>query len=343
MEKHITIWSHLLAATAALSYAWLISQTDYVTTAAQFVTPLIFILVIHTVSLALMGRLKPGFAQQVFGRSAGTAFGMVATATFFAIMVVAPQPAMAANTITQDFLIIIFCLVVLLAVVAVLAMLISIIFFLIRSIWRKIGNDLKNDSEIRFYDGASLGLVITALIIASFEGLPNYYTFDDKSRVVATGLIDADPDRVWRAMQQATSPDFPLPNILAVFPQPVSVIVDEGISVGANRQVQFQGREGTGFLSLRVVSRTDNEVVFAVIRDTSPYANWIEFQTLSYRVTPQGEQSRLQVSLGFERELSPARFFTPMMNGAARLAMDVLARDVKTRAEEIFSTEMPSI
>ena len=126
MEKHITIWSHLLAATAALSYAWLISQTDYVTTAAQFVTPLIFILVIHTVSLALMGRLKPGFAQQVFGRSADTAFGMVAT--FFAIMVVAPQPAMAANTITQNFLIIIFCLVVLLAVVAILAMLISIIF-----------------------------------------------------------------------------------------------------------------------------------------------------------------------------------------------------------------------
>jgi hypothetical protein len=186
-------------------------------------------------------------------------------------------------------------------------------------------------------------LVITALIIASFEGLPNYYTFDDKSRVVATGLIDADPDRVWRAMQQATSPDFPLPNILAVFPQPVSVIVDEGISVGANRQVQFQGREGAGFLSLRVVSRTDNEVVFAVIRDTSPYANWIEFQTLSYRVTPQGEQSRLEVSLGFKRELSPAWFFTPMMNGAARLAMDVLARDVKTRAEKIFSTEMPSI
>ena len=148
MEKHITIWSHLLAATAALSYAWLISQTDYVSTAAQFVTPLIFILAIHTVSLALMGRLKPGFAQQVFGRSAGTAFGMVAT--FCAIMVVAPQPAMAANTIIQNFRIVIFCLVVLLAVVAILAMLISIIFYLIRGIWRKIGKDPKNHSEIRF-------------------------------------------------------------------------------------------------------------------------------------------------------------------------------------------------
>jgi hypothetical protein len=134
-------------------------------------------------------------------------------------------------------------------------------------------------------------------------------------------------------MQTATSPDFPLPNILGFFPRPVEVSVDESVGLGANRVVQFKGREGAGALHLRVATRTDTTVTFDVMSDTSPYAGWITHQHLTYRITPEGSGTRIAVTLDFERRLAPNWFFGPMMRGAARLAVDVLARDVKARAE----------
>jgi hypothetical protein len=70
-----------------------------------------------------------------------------------------------------------------------------------------------------------------------------------------------------------------------------------------------------------------------VISDTSPYAQWVAFHTLTYQVTPNAQNTQLDVTLEYDRLLSPAWFFTPAIKGAAHLAMSVLARDVKLRAE----------
>lgn len=134
-------------------------------------------------------------------------------------------------------------------------------------------------------------------------------------------------------MEQATSPSFPLPAILSSFPQPVDVVIDEGTALGATRKVAFQGREGAGFLTLIVTERSDTQAVFRVISDTTPYANWIAYKSLTYTVQPENSGTRLSVSLDFDRLLAPSWFFTPMTKGASRLAMDVLARDVKSRSE----------
>lgn len=332
MGRELSTLSHFVAAISALSYAWLVSQTTYVTTATQFVTPLPIVLLIHTGYLACTSGLRVGFAQQVFGRSAITALGMVAI--FLIASLAAPLPAEASSDGMRTFLSVVFCLVVLLFVNAIAALIIVALFFLVRGLWR-IVRKADDGPETRLFDFTSLGIAIAILAASSLEGIPEYYSFDGENEVTATRFINADHQRVWTVMERATSPEFPLPNILDVFPQPVSVSVDQGTELGANRQVQFQGREGAGLLSLQVVSRTENKVVFAVVKDSSPFANWIGFQTLSYRTTSENGLTRLEVSLGFERRLAPSWFFTPMMNEAARLAMDVLARDVKTRAEEV--------
>lgn len=331
MERYAIALSHAIAAATTLSYAWLISQTSYVTTSLQFVAPFFILLMVHSCFLALSQRLTPGFAQTVFGRSAGTAFGMVIV--FLLTSMFAPKPAVAADGAFEEFLTSVFCLVVLLVVVALLALIVLAVFRFIRSLWRLINNDKDSGNQTRMFDFGSLGLATVMLGLLSLEGLPGYYSYQDENTVVATQIINSNADNVWKTMEQATSPDFPLPTILDVFPRPVAVVVDEGVALGANRQVEFRGREGTGFLSLRVVERRSDEVVFEVLSDTSPYANWIEFQTLRYRVTEVEGQTRLDVSLGFKRRLAPSWFFTPVMNGAAGFAMDVLARDVKTRAE----------
>lgn len=322
---------HVIAAVMTLSYAWFISQTPYVTTAIQFVTPFIIVLMVHTVLLAFLGKLSVGFSQIILARSAGTALGMIG---FFALAnITAPQPAMAANDVLGKFLGVLFCLVVLLLVLAILAFAILAAFRLIGALWRLIQNDKDGGNGTRLFDFASLGLVTAVLGLLSLEGLPRYYSFNDENIVVTTQMINSSAENVWQTMDQATSPDFPLPKILDIFPRPVAVVVDEGVALGANRRVEFRGREGSGFLSLKVVKRDAHEVVFEVLSDTSPYANWIEFQTLRYRVTSIGKQTRLDVSLEFKRRLAPSWFFTPTMKGAATLAMDVLARDVKTRTE----------
>ena len=74
--------------------------------------------------------------------------------------------------------------------------------------------------------------------------------------------------------------------------------------------------------------------MFEILSDTSPFAMWVAHKHLTYRVEAAGnDATRLTVSLDYDRMLAPSWFFTPATKGAARLAMDVLARDVKSRAE----------
>jgi hypothetical protein len=71
-----------------------------------------------------------------------------------------------------------------------------------------------------------------------------------------------------------------------------------------------------------------------VVSDTSPYANWVSYQSLTYRTRTEQGLTILDVTLEYDRLLAPAWFFAPAIKGAAYLAMDVLARDVKSRAED---------
>jgi hypothetical protein len=146
-------------------------------------------------------------------------------------------------------------------------------------------------------------------------------------------MVAASPTRVWQEVGKATSPSFPVPSMLRTIPQPVAVLVDEGAGLGARRIIHFKGREGQGDLVLKVVRRTDTDVVFEAVSDASPIAMWVRHRSLTFRVEPAGAESRLTVASDYDRILSPAWFFRPYIRLAAYLAVDVLARDTKKRAE----------
>ncbi len=326
------LFAHAAAACLALTYAWQISQSDYLRTGLQFITPLLIIMAVHLGWLALTQGLHRGFASIIYRRSAQTA--VIMAIVVMTASITAPMPARAGmDDVIGQVLTVLFCGAIIAAIVGVVGFFIYVIVRLFKWGISSLGGGKGPGNNSRLFDVGSLVATGLFLGLASLEGLPNSYAFATGGQATASYSIDADIAETWQTMETATSPAFPLPGVLMPFPQPVEVSVDEGTALGATRKVRFQGREGAGYLTLRVVERTDRRAVFDVVSDTTPYAGWIAYQRLTYEVRPEGSGTRLDVTLSYDRRLSPSWFFTPMMKGAAYLAMDVLARDVKTRAE----------
>ena len=327
---------HVLVGVLSLAYAQFISGTPYVTTAVQFVSPLAVVMLAHLGWLALCRRLDAGYSTVVFRRSLITAIGIAAGTVLFAV--VAPMPSAAASDIWDVFgavLGVIGCLAVMTIVVGVPA---AIIYFAARSVakwldrWR---SGPPGPGITRLYDLGAVMIALVAIGIASLEGVPGAYSLAALDRASTTHFVAASPARVWQQVGRATSPDFPLPVMLHSIPRPVAVIVDEGAALGARRVVRFRGREGEGDLVLQVVRRTDEEAAFQAMSDDSPIANWVRHRMLTFRVVPDGPGSRLTVSLDYDRLLAPRWFFGPYIRLAAYLAVNVLARDTRLRAEAL--------
>lgn len=316
---------HATAIVAAVLYAWAMSRTAHFQTGLQFIAPVAILLTVHLIWMALSRDLTPGFSRRAVRRSA-----LSAALLMVALMigsVVAPMPATADSA--GALLTGIFCLGVIAVVVFLVIFAIVLVFRLLRWLFRK----PKSDEDI-FSDYGSLILVFSLLGLASLEGLSGAYSFDGRNTATATRHVDAPPAAVWQTMETATSAAFALPQALQLFPQPAEVEVDEGTTLGANRVVRMRGREGEGRLTLRVTDRSDTTARFTVLSDTTPIANWVRHHSITYTVTPDDDGTRLQVTLDYDRELAPAWFFDPLMKAAAWGAMDVLARDVRLRAQQ---------
>jgi hypothetical protein len=203
----------------------------------------------------------------------------------------------------------------------------------VKSLYHMIKGPPKGPGDSRLFDASVASLALLAIGSASLEGLGPALTFATRDGASVTVDVAASPARVWQEVGKATSPRFPLPTMLRTIPHPVAVLVDEGASLGAGRIVHFKGREGEGDLVLKVVRRTEREAVFEAVSDASPIAMWVRHRSLTFRVEPAGAESRLTVASDYDRLLSPAWFFRPYVRIASSLAVGVLARDTKERAE----------
>ncbi len=325
-------FAHIAAASLALLYAWQISTSAYVQTGLQFVAPLVVIMIVHLAWMAFERRLTLGFSQTVFRRSLYTAIGLICVIVMS--NVITPSPAHAeAGSIVAGFGGIIFCLAIIAFVVGLAATVVYILFKIIAGIIKMVKNSDDGGNQTRLFDFGCIAVVGLVLGVASLEGIPSLYSFASSDHATASYHVDRSSERVWQTLETATSPDFPLAGLLDVFPKPVEVTIDEGMTIGATRKVKFTGREGTGYLTLVVTDRNETLATFTVKSDTSPIASWVAHRKLVYKVQPEGDGTRLNVTLEYDRRLAPAWFFMPLTKGAAYLAMDVLARDVKSRAE----------
>lgn len=89
----------------------------------------------------------------------------------------------------------------------------------------------------------------------------------------------------------------------------------------------FKARKGC-------VESADSAKRFQEALDTSPYTNWVRYQSLSKRTRTEHGPTISDAIPEYDRLLASARFFAPAIQGAAYLVLDVLARDVKSRPED---------
>ena len=328
---------HVCAGGLALVYANFIRTKSYVTTGVQFVSPLAVIMVVHLVWLAARQRLVPGYSADVFRQALGTALGVAALTLLAAIE--APMPAAAGSVmdgvgnILGGIVWFLGCLLVLVIVVGVPALVIYLAGWGVLKLYQRLRGGPPGPPTTRVYDFGAVAVALFAIGTASLEGVPGAFSFAPADRAAASHFVAATPEQVWRQVARATSPAFPIPLMLQSIPRPVAIVLDEGAALGARRVVHFAGREGGGDLALQVVRRTATEAVFEVRSDGSPIAHWVRHKALTFRVEPAAGGTRLTVSLDYERLLAPAWFFRPYVRAAAWLAVDVLARDTKGRAE----------
>ena len=264
---------HASTGLAALVYAAIVHETTLKTSAVQFVGPLVIVLLSHLAWLARRHELRPGFSMMLLRRSLHTAVGLLVLVTLAAVYL--PMPASAQRGPGTDMigplLTILFCLFVVALVVAVLA---GVVYFLGRVAsalyaFMTARRD-KGPGETWLFDVATTTAVLATLVVASLEGITRTLAFAAADDASVTLAVAAPPERVWREVGKATSPEFPLPIMLKSIPQPVAVMVDEGAQLGARRIVRFAGRQGQGDLVLQVVRRTETDAMFKAMSELKP-------------------------------------------------------------------------
>lgn len=323
---------HILAITCATLFIWQISMTPYLQSGLQFVAPVLVLLTCHVLWLALAPRPVAPLAPTAFRRAFGSAVLLALATLAFGLLVPRPVSAQGDDVLTVISMVV-FCVFIIAIVLAVLAGIGYLVIKGLRALLRLFKSD-DAPPDTRLFDMASLALAFVALGALSLEGLPRGFHLPSGGHASASRTITAPPKTIHAALQTATLPEVPLPAVLATFPKPAQVIEHGGTRLGATRDVVFSGREGTGTLSLEVTESDSAHTIYTVTGDSTPFRGWIGFQSITYTLTEQTNAgATLTVSLAYERKLAPALAFGPLMRAASYFAMDVLARDVKTRAE----------
>ena len=327
-------WSHFVVGLVALTYMWCISLTSLRQTGLQFVAPVLIIFAMHTIWGIRTSGIRKNVYLDISRNTLNTSVMLLFSVFLLTVLVPEPAHSSALEGLVASMAQILICLLIIVILCVVVGGTIYLLWLVCRWIYRWLRPESKNtDKNNTVNEIASIVLTGSLLLGASLEGVKGFYTFSSTSNASASLSININAARVWQTLETATQPEFPLPSILTVFPRPVDVLVDEGIALHANRVVRFEGREGEGLLRLRVTERSPAHVKFQVLSDSSPIANWVAHKSLTYRVTAKGASTQLTVVLDYDRLLAPAWFFNTLIGGATFLAMDVLARDVKARAE----------
>lgn len=310
---------------------WLISRTEFRQSGLQFVAPVFIIFVLHSFWLLNRFGVERNITEVIFQETLKTCMQILGFVVLSIALVPEPANGNSSEEILGGIGIFLVCLLMIVVVMLVLWLAISVTY----KATKRLTAVKEKDSDHQQREIATVVVVIGLLSVLSAEGVVGLYGFQTNKSATASVNISASANNVWDVLEIATSPKFPLPKVLWMIPRPVDVVVDEGVQLHANRVVKFKGREGAGYLRLKVVDKSDDRAVFEVLSDDSPIAEWSAHRTLTYQVTGDGPHTKLTVKLEYDRLLAPAWFFNMMIGLAATQAMDVLARDVKARAEAL--------
>lgn len=157
-------------------------------------------------------------------------------------------------------------------------------------------------------------LLLLPFLLLSLEGSTETLSFNRQQVATVTRIVPVAETRIPELLAQ--TPDFerPLPLFLQLgFPRPGQA-AGSGLNLGDERLVPFTvGDEAMGQLQLVVAERSPNRVQFRAVKDSTPIAEWLTWQTTAVAWQAiDARQTQVTITITAERRLAPAFYFGPL-------------------------------
>jgi hypothetical protein len=180
--RHLT--AHMLAGVTGLVFAYVVSESSYVTSGLQFVAPLALIFAAHLGWMGITRSLTPGYAGIAISRTLLTSIGLVAASLFAAVT--APMPASAnADQWIGQALVVLLCLFMVAVVLGTVGFVIYAVYKLaVRAARARKGGP--PDAGVN--DFGAVVLVLAFIGAASLEGVAGFYSFASQDQASSTRL-----------------------------------------------------------------------------------------------------------------------------------------------------------
>jgi len=104
------------------------------------------------------------------------------------------------------------------------------------------------------------------------------------------------------------------------FPEPTA-FVGEGLALGATRSVEFGD---AGAIELTITNIDANEITWTFTKDTTPLAEWMTINEATATWTETENGLEIDLTIDFDRALSPAFYFDPLQRWGVGEMAEVL-------------------
>lgn len=170
-------------------------------------------------------------------------------------------------------------------------------------------------------------LLLIPFLLLSLEGTSETLSFNRQHVVTVTRTIPAAEASIPALL--AETPEFrrPLPPFLRLgFPRPGEAS-GAGLNLGDKWVIAFtSGEEAMGQLALVVTHRDANRVQFRAVKDSTPVAEWLTWQTTAVQWQAiDAQHTRVTLTITAERRLAPAFYFGPLEQIGLEQAASYLA------------------
>lgn len=170
-------------------------------------------------------------------------------------------------------------------------------------------------------------LLWAPLLVLSLEGTLIGDAVSPNGRVTAVEQYDLTAEQVVDRL--ATTPVYEEPGgVLGIgFPTPIAA-TGAGLEIGDTRTVEFTGgnADAPSVLEMVITERSDGRVVFTIISDTTPLANWMSLEEAEVTWVEGTTETEVSWTLRWERKVHPGVYFGPAqqvgMNAAAEYLLD---------------------
>lgn len=197
------------------------------------------------------------------------------------------------------------------------------LFFLVGYIvgWLVDRNRVRDERP--WYDDRLRCSILGVIAMMSFEGVTEWLSFERGETVTVVEVVNYSPEQVRQMLSKGPSFDQDeLPMFLKLgFPQPASI---EGadLAVGTEWVIHMAGGEGKpGDLTVKVVKNDAESIRFECVSDKSHIAHWMDWKSVEWKVEDLGgDQSRIIMTMEYDRLLDPAWYFKPIERYGVRKA-----------------------